>query len=214
MPRIARAALDYSLFHIRRTRLRAVLLLLATLLLSGCSQGSVGTMVRKTLQATGLKDDTPAAPATVPVSLFAGANLNAGTDNRPSAVILKIYHLRSVQRFEQAPYSAFLDSAGEQAALGSDLLSASEIVLVPGARHQLDERMSEGSGVLGLVALFRAPAEGRWRLAFDATSTAAQAGITVGVHACAMTTDNAALLTRSSGDDLSQLGSARCAGQR
>ncbi|MCD7099857.1 type VI secretion system lipoprotein TssJ [Stenotrophomonas sp. MMGLT7] len=197
----------------KRLPVAALLPLLLAVLLAGCGGGSVGGMVRKTLQATGLQEAPPPQPVTVPVNLFAGSNLNAGNDKRPGAVILKIYHLRSVQRFEQAPYSAFLDSAGEQAALGADLLSSSEVVLLPGARHRLDETMSDGSGVLGLVALFRAPAEGRWRLAFDTGNAAAREGITVGVHACAMTTDNAALITRRSGEDPNRLGSVRCAVQ-
>jgi type VI secretion system protein VasD len=68
--------------------------------------------------------------------------------------------------------------------------------------------------VLGVVALFRAPAENRWRLTFDAKSKDLPAtGVTIGVHACALTSDSAALLTRISGDPNS-LASIRCASSR
>lgn len=189
--------------------------LLLAVLAAGCaSTNPVGKAVRKTLEATGLAEAKPQAPPEIPLRLFAGGNLNSGTDGRASAVIVKIYHLRSLQRFEQAPLTSFLDAAGEQAALGADLLSSTEVVLTPGGRQQLQEKMSEGATVLGVVALFRAPAEGRWRFAFDTTrADAARDGVTVGIHACALSTDSAALLTRVVGD-AGSLASVRCQAPR
>jgi type VI secretion system protein VasD len=179
--------------------------------ISGCASGGLRDGIDKTLQAVGLREAKPAEPATIQLRLFAGNNLNAGTDNHPTAAILKIYHLRSVQRFEKASFNAFLDQAGEQAALGSDLLSVNEIVLTPGVRQNLDEKLSAGTGVIGIVALFRAPAENRWRLAFNTDiKQLAGDGIIIGIHACALTTaDIPALLTRVSGSPTS-LASARC----
>ncbi|WP_258532975.1 type VI secretion system lipoprotein TssJ, partial [Xanthomonas oryzae] len=115
----------------------------------------------KTLQAVGIKEAKPEASPMIPLRLFAGSNLNAGSDTHATAAVVKIYHLRSAQRFEQAAFNAFLDQAGEQAALGADLLSVNEIVLTPSARQELNEQMSEGTTTLGVVGLFRAPAEGR-----------------------------------------------------
>ncbi|MEA5669397.1 type VI secretion system lipoprotein TssJ [Stenotrophomonas sp. MH1] len=181
----------------------------------GCaSNGKIGKAVDSTLQAVGLREKKPAEPPVIPLRLYAGSNLNAANDKRATAAVVKIYHLRSSQRFEQAPFNAFLDQAGEQAALGADLLSANEVVLTPGVRQELSEQLSDGTTVLGVVALFRAPAENRWRLTFDAKSKDLPAtGVTIGVHACALTSDSAALLTRISGDPNS-LASIRCASSR
>ncbi|HBK45286.1 MAG TPA: type VI secretion system lipoprotein TssJ [Xanthomonadaceae bacterium] len=197
------------------TRLRiaraAALLFVISITLCGCASGGLRGGIDKTLQAVGLREAKPAEPPTIQLRLFAGSNLNSGTDNRPTAAIVKIYHLRSAQRFEKAPFNAFLDQAGEQAALGADALSVNEIVLMPGTRQNLDEKLSAGTGAIGVVALFRAPAEIRWRLAFDANAKQLPLdGITIGVHACALTTaDSAALLTQLSGDPAS-LASVRC----
>ncbi|MBN6149865.1 type VI secretion system lipoprotein TssJ [Xanthomonas sp. AmX2] len=189
-------------------------LLAATLALSGCASGGLGKAVDKTLEAVGIKEAEPEAPPVIPLRLLAGSNLNAGNDKRATAAVVKIYHLRSAQRFEQAPFTAFLDQAGEQAALGADLLSVNEIVLTPSARQELNEQMSDGTTTLGVVALFRAPAEGRWRLAFDTRRKELPTqGITIGIHACALTTDSPALITRLSGDPGS-LASVRCAPSR
>ncbi len=188
------------------------LTIVVMVLVSGCASGGLRERMGKTLQAVGLRDSSPARMDTVQIRLFGGDNLNAGNDRRATAAVVKIYHLRNAQRFESAPLSAFLDSAGEQAALGADLLSVNEIVLTPGSRQTLDEKLSDGIGVIGVVALFRAPAENRWRFAFDATDPQlGEAGITLGVHACALTTPrSSALLTRLATDS-SSLASVRCA---
>ncbi|MEE5091845.1 type VI secretion system lipoprotein TssJ [Xanthomonas euvesicatoria] len=189
-------------------------LVAATLALSGCASGGIGKAVDKSLQAVGIKEAKPEAPPMIPLRLFAGGNLNASTDTHAAAAVVKIYHLRSAQRFEQAAFNAFLDQAGEQAALGADLLSVNEIVLTPSARQELNEQMSEGTTILGVVALFRAPAEGRWRMAFDTRRKELPTqGITIGIHACALTTDSPALVTRLAGDP-SSLASVRCAAAR
>ncbi|MNM61994.1 Type VI secretion lipoprotein [compost metagenome] len=189
----------------------AAVLTVIALSTAGCASTSkLGKAVDSTLQAVGLREAKPAEPPVVPVRLYAGNNLNAANDKRPTAAVVKVYHLRSAQRFEQAPFNAFLDQVGEQAALGADLLSVNEIVLTPGVRQELSEQLSDGTAVLGIVSLFRAPAENRWRLAFDAHAKGLpQTGITIGVHACALTSDQNALLTRISGDPNS-LASVRC----
>jgi len=185
-----------------------------SLSLSGCASGGIGKAMDKTLQAVGIRDQQPEAPPVIPLRLMAGTNLNAGNDKRATAAVVKVYHLRSAQRFEQAPFNAFLDQTGEQAALGADLLSVNEIVLTPGNRQELKEQLSEGSAVLGVVALFRAPADNRWRFAFDTRhKDLADQGITVGIHACALSTDSPALITRVSGDPGS-LASVRCVSPR
>ncbi|WP_449466700.1 type VI secretion system lipoprotein TssJ [Stenotrophomonas humi] len=186
----------------------ASILLLAT---TGCaSKGKVDQSIDATLQNFGIREAKPQKPPVVPLRIYAGTNLNSGNDGNSAASVVKIYHLRSSQRFERAPFNAFLDHAGEQAALGSDLLSVNEIVLMPGARQELSEKLSHGTTRLGVVALFRAPAENRWRLTFDASAkTLADSGITLGVHACALTSDSDALTSRFSGDALS-LASIKC----
>ncbi|WMJ69551.1 type VI secretion system lipoprotein TssJ [Stenotrophomonas sp. 24(2023)] len=202
-------------FRFQRVIPVTTLLLILSASLSGCASDSkLGKAMDKTLQAVGIRDSKPEAPPTIPLRLYAGSNLNAANDKRATAAVVKVYHLRSSQRFEQAPFNAFLDQAGEQAALGADLLSVNEVVLTPGARQELSEQLSEGTAVLGVVALFRAPAENRWRLAFDTKGkTLPQEGVTVGIHACALTSDSKALLTRISGDPGS-LASIRCASVR
>ena len=162
--------------------------------LSGCtSQGGIKQAFGKTMQAVGLADST-AQERQVPLRLYAGDNLNAGSDRRALSLVVRVYQLRDIARFEEAPFDVFLDQQRERDVLGDDLIGVTEILLAPGQRHEVLERLSADGGHLGVVALFRAPAPTRWRFAFD-TEAAAADGITVGLHACAMTTPSAGLET-------------------
>ncbi|MGY0632835.1 type VI secretion system lipoprotein TssJ [Luteimonas sp. A478] len=192
-----------------------VFLLFTALLLSGCaSSGGVGKAVNRTLESVGLREtdaDAAAGIRTIPLRLYAGDNLNAGNGPRGLATVVRIYYLRGIQRFEQVPFDALMDEGRERAELGNDLIEVRELVLTPGIRRELEERLPAEATHLGVVALFRAPANGRWRYAFDARHRDVQSqGITIGLHACALTTSSEALASAVPGDPGS-LVSARCA---
>lgn len=201
-------------FPVAVSRTMTIVMMAAAIALGGCaSTREEGPgLIGKTLETIGLRKpvEEVAAPRAkmIPLRLWAGANLNSGTDNRSLAVVVKVYRLRDGQRFEQAPFSAFLDEDAERDALGDDLISATEIVLQPNQRHEINQRLPPEAGTLGVVALFRSPAQGRWRLSFDALEAEAD-GVTVGLHACALTTSSAALRSRIDGEPHS-LATARC----
>lgn len=210
--RFATAVTLPSIQHPKRKLLAALAVLALVPALGGCaSNGGIGKVVSKTLESVGIKDASEEAQERrVPLRLYAGDNLNAGNDKRALAAVIKVYHLRGNSRFEQAPFDAFLDTDRERVALGDDLVSVSEIVLTPGAQHEIEERMEADAEVLGIVALFHAPARNRWRLAFDVRHKKIEKnGVTIGLHACAMTTSSESLLSRIAGDP-SSLASVKC----
>lgn len=189
---------------------------LVALALAGCaSGGGVGKAFNRTMESVGLRDidhDGRAGIRTVPLRLYAGDNLNAGNGDRALATVVRIYHLRGIQRFGQAPFDALMDEAREHAALGNELVHAREVVLTPGMRQQFDERLSADTTHVAVVALFRAPASNRWRFAFDARHREIERdGITVGLHACALTSGSPALASSVPGD-ASSLVAVRCSG--
>ena len=195
-----------------RPAARCVATALCVLALAGCaSSGGIGKAVNRTLESIGIKDgDGTPEQRTIPLRLYAGDNLNAGNDGRALAAVVKVYHLRDASRFERAPLDAFLDETREREALGDDLLSVDEIVLTPGAQHEIGERLDADANVIGVAVLFRAPAANRWRLAFDTHHKRVEKdGITIGIHACALTTSSESLVSRVAGN-ASSLASAKC----
>lgn len=172
------------------------LYLLAGALLSACS-GCSSPLVQKGLEVTGLSapaipPDASAVtqanapqPRKVTLRIHAGEKLNVNNELRSLSVVLRIYKLRRLESFSSAPYSAFGQPAAETATFGGDVVETREVVLTPGQRHEVIETLPPEAGYLGVVALFRSPAESRWRFAFE-TRAAARTGVTLGVHGCAM----------------------------
>ena len=140
-------------------------------LAAGCSSVDAGApLAQRALAALGL-----AAPPSraVTIEIQAAATLNAAADGTAVPTRVQLHWLRDPGVFLRAPYPSF-DTGGAAAA---------EHLLLPGARIGLSEAAPADARALGLVVLFRSPAPGRWRYAFD---LAAGEPIRVALHQCAI----------------------------
>jgi type VI secretion system protein VasD len=160
--------------------------LFTCILLAGCAGGGSAGL----LETVGMRKPPPVPEAQMPprsvaVRLHAAKRLNVDARGQPLALLVRVYKLRQRTAFEQAPYAAFLSPQAERETLGADLLEVKELTLVPGQQLELNEKLSREAGWIGVVALFHAPLAQGWRLAFAAPE-AEQAGVTIGLHACAM----------------------------
>ncbi len=157
------------------------------LVLQGCAAGSLAGAA---LDLVGMRKppelpDAQKPPRQVTIRLHAAANLNADAAGRPLALVARIYKLRQGAAFQQASYQGLLNAQSERELLGGDLLEVKEVLLIPGQRYEVQEKVTREAYVIGVVAQFRAPAGPHWRLAFGA-GEAEREGITVGVHACTL----------------------------
>jgi type VI secretion system protein VasD len=189
---------------------RYILPLAACALLGGCAAavpllGSAGSAA---LQMAGIgKPDLPDAqkpPRNLGITLYAAPNLNAANDNRPLALVVRLYALKDPTAFQQAPFDSFTDVGKEKAALGGDLLSVREITLIPGQRYNATEKVSREAQAFGIVALFRDPALQRWKLTFDPAKSE-KSGIIIGLHNCAMTVTGGSVISPQQGVPAGQL---------
>ena len=150
-----------------RRLVHATALLLPALLLAGCAGGAIGTLTNAALHMAGVSKPPPELPdaqkppRNVSIRLHAAQRLNTDAEGRPLALVARIYKLRQSAAFEQAPYDSFLDTQREKAALGADLMEVKEVLLVPGQRYEVQEKVSKEAYFIGVVALFRAPAAQR-----------------------------------------------------
>lgn len=157
------------------------------LALQGCAAGSIASAA---MEMAGMRKppelpDAQKPPRNVAIRLHASQNLNAGAGSQPLALAARIYKLRQTAAFQQMPFDGFLSAHGERELLGNDLLEVKEVMLIPGQRYEIVEKVTREAYFIGVVALFRSPAGQRWRLSFPA-GDAEKSGITVGLHACAM----------------------------
>lgn len=191
-----------------------MLLLASCLLLTGCSAAvkvAADVLAEKALGAIGIKVENPNAPRpvkTVQLRLETAQDMNAGDDGQGLSTVFRVYKLKDQNAFMATPYSAFGNPEREKSAFGQDLLEVREMILSPGEILDLKEKVPPDSGYLGTVALYRQPSPQRWRFVFAAADSE-KTGITLGLHACAMT----ATTTPPVGMTLNEsalLSSARC----
>jgi type VI secretion system protein VasD len=177
---------------------------LASVLLAGCGGAALAPLANVAMEAAGLRKppellESQKPPRNLPLRLHASNKLNVDPRGQPLALSVRLYKLRQRAAFDQAPFSAFLDPQAERERLGADLVEVREIMLVPGQRYEVTEKVAREASHVGIVALFHRPAAERWRAVFSAPE-AEREGITVGLHACALT----------SGAGAATLASVRC----
>lgn len=138
-------------------------------------------------------------PRVINLNIHASPYLNPDSAGRPLALVAKIYKLKQPASFQQATYDTFLDSQKEQAVLGGDLVEVKEITLVPGQKHHADEKVDRAADYIGIVGLFRAPAQGYWRVTFP-VQPAEKTGITIGALACTLVAGVGPVMARENED--------------
>jgi type VI secretion system protein VasD len=136
--------------------------------------------------STAQNNSEVSAPRKIDLSIQAASNLNAGNTRQALSTVVKVFQLRSAVDFERLTIEQAQSAEQTTQALGESLLAQREIVLIPGQQLSIQESVSHEATALGIVALFHSPAQRRWKFAFD-SAAAARSGITIGVHACAMT---------------------------
>jgi type VI secretion system protein VasD len=198
--------------------IRYALPLAVCALLAGCAAGVplLGSAASAMLQVAGIgKPDLPDAqkpPRNLGITLYAAQNLNAANDNKPLALVVRLYALKDPTSFQQTPFDSFTDPDKEKSALGADLLSVREVTLIPGQRYTATEKVSREAQAFGIVALFRDPAIQRWKLTFDPAKSE-KSGIIIGLHNCAMTVTNGSVIAPQQGmpsQPLNMLSSVSC----
>jgi len=145
------------------------------------------------LRALVLKADNagqPIRPRKITIRIEAAKEMNAGPDGKGLATVIRLYKLRDHMRFLALPEAAFGMAQHDKQVLENDLIEVRELTLTPGQTLDIIEQLAGDAASVGIVTLFRSPAPHRWRFAF-AAADAAPSGITVGVHACAMTATKA-----------------------
>jgi len=184
-------------FHLMFSSIRPVVWALPiALALNGCETttkalDSLGTMKDKAFEATGIKKPETAMPDValparrIPFVLTASTSLNTDDEGHSLALVVRVYRLKSADAFLSAPYATFATPETEKQRLGEDLVEVREILLVPGQKVDVFEKVSREASYLGVVALYREPSPQHWKYAFNA-DLAQLSGITLAAHACAL----------------------------
>ena len=118
--------------------------------------------------------------------IAASDSLNVDDQGKSLSLLVRIYKLRSVSSFLNAPYETFGDATKEKQILGDELIESRELVLLPGQQANVNEPWSRDAVYVGVVALYRTPGSQQWRHAFELETLPVGNGIVLGAHACAL----------------------------
>lgn len=197
-----------------RYRLMAATCLLLTM--SGCAQVSAlqlaGSAVGMVLEATGVtkkEGDLSKISRDMNVRIFAGDQLNLSASGKPLSLVTKLYVLRANEKFKAMTYPQITSPEAEKEALGEELVSVREIVLLPGKAYDITLKVPGDATTIGVVGMFRAPYQARWKLAFD-NKLSFDNGITLGAHACAFVASKGTLVADISPENTRSLVGIQC----
>ena len=162
--------------------------------------GLLSSVADKALEATGIKapsrptealPDSALPDRRIRWQLHASGSLNTTERGQSLGLVTRIFRLRNPDSFLQAQMDTFGDPVREKQALGDDLVSVREVQLVPGQHHEAIDKVARDIPYIGIVALYRQPAPGRWRYAFKAADVEL-GGLSLGAHACALSVQQGA----------------------
>lgn len=100
-------------------------------------------------------------PTRIQATFRAAEGLNPDPTGRPSPVLVRVYALQSIGRFETADFFSLFD--GDETLLGTDLTYKQEFTLGPGEELELERELSGDSRFIGVIGAFREIETAAWR---------------------------------------------------
>ena len=103
----------------------------------------------------------PPEDVTIKGSVYAVDSINPDSLGRPSPLLVKVFQLGAVDKFEAADYFALSDSA--DATLGADLLGVESFLLAPGDTKPYEGEFDPQTRFIGVIAGYRNIHQAQWR---------------------------------------------------
>nr|VFK27523.1 MAG: type VI secretion system protein VasD [Candidatus Kentron sp. MB]VFK32083.1 MAG: type VI secretion system protein VasD [Candidatus Kentron sp. MB]VFK75651.1 MAG: type VI secretion system protein VasD [Candidatus Kentron sp. MB] len=109
--------------------------------------------------------EKPDANVLLEGNIVVSQDANPDVNGRPSPITIRIYQLRSAERFKNADFSALSDN--DDAVLEDDLLFKEEMDAHPGTSIPFKRELQKGTRSLGLMAAFRDFRNATWHTSID-----------------------------------------------
>lgn len=108
------------------------------------------------------------APKTYEIHGEAGSIVNRDSGGKSLSVAVRIYQLKEATEFSKLTFDTVASGRPESELLGDELLSQSEIIMIPSGKQSNKEALLDGAKYLGIVGLFRQPDRHYWRFLVEA----------------------------------------------
>ena len=92
--------------------------------------------------------------------LVASSDVNADASGKPFPVVVRIYELKSKDRFEKADFFAIYDN--ESGTLGGDLISREEYEITASEQISIQRNLNKDTDFIGVLAAYRDIQNAQW----------------------------------------------------
>lgn len=117
---------------------------------------------------------------TLNANLIAAQNVNPNIYNRPSPVVVVLYQLKDINKFNGADFNSLYQNP--QQALGGDFISAQQVEVAPGRTAVFKGKLDKKTKYLGVVAAYSNIDRAIWRQHVEFQSTWAKENLNIHVN--------------------------------
>lgn len=107
------------------------------------------------------------APTLMLAKILTSSHLNPNADGEPSPIIVRLYELRSIGKFQNSDFFSLFDD--ETNTLANDLVVREEFRFNPEEAKTLNRELNPATRYIGISAAFRDLEEAKWRAVLEIT---------------------------------------------
>ena len=123
----------------------------------------------------------------VNATVVAATNVNPNIHGRPSPVVVTIYQLKGIGKFNAASFNTLYQNPSQ--ALGGDYISQKQVEVAPGETQVLTDKLDPKALYVGVVAAFSDQNNATWRQSVKFQSTWATESLLIQVSKNRMKVD-------------------------
>lgn len=117
------------------------------------------------------------------------ANINPDNKGKPLSIVLRIYQMKSKDKFNELTFDEFMSGKQASELLGDSLVVSNEIVLLPNSSTSINDIVQTNTRYIGVIGFFRKPDGNYWRALLDADAVRRK-GLTLKVDECYLQATN------------------------
>lgn len=140
-------------------RATTVIFFIVILAMFGCSSDPEKPAPEKPVAAA--EPPPKASPTTVKVHMIVSGDANPDIDGRPSPIVIRIYELKSLGKFEEADFYKLFENYDSQ--LGPELVASEQYNLKPSDVSIIKRTLSAETRYIGVSAAFRDINQAIWK---------------------------------------------------
>jgi type VI secretion system protein VasD len=136
--------------------------------------------------ALGLLSACTLGPKTYEIRGNGDSLLNRDVGGQSLSVVVRIIQLRDAEEYSKLTFDMIASGRTDSELLGPDLISKTEVVIVPGGKYSNTDKLENETKYLGVIALFRRPDQHYWRYLVSANAVRDN-GLSFAVKDCYLT---------------------------